>query len=67
MPLRQAQTAKAARYRGPDADALPADTNPVGVLSMHQPWASLLVHGIKRIEGRTWTTKHRGRCIDALV
>lgn len=31
------------------------------VLSMHQPWASLLVHGIKRIEGRNWPTSYRGR------
>ncbi|KAG5588159.1 hypothetical protein H5410_048593 [Solanum commersonii] len=23
-------------------------------LTMHQPWASLLVYGIKRIEGRSW-------------
>ncbi|XP_024524676.1 activating signal cointegrator 1 isoform X3 [Selaginella moellendorffii] len=23
---------------------------------MHQPWASLLVHGIKRIEGRSWSS-----------
>ncbi|XP_034015681.1 activating signal cointegrator 1 [Thalassophryne amazonica] len=30
-------------------------------LSMHQPWASLLVKGIKRTEGRTWYTSHRGR------
>uniref|UniRef100_A0A7N6F7L3 ASCH domain-containing protein n=1 Tax=Anabas testudineus TaxID=64144 RepID=A0A7N6F7L3_ANATE len=30
-------------------------------LSMHQPWASLLVKGIKRVEGRTWYTSHRGR------
>ena len=30
-------------------------------LSMHQPWASLLVCGIKRIEGRAWYTTHRGR------
>ena len=30
-------------------------------ISMHQPWASLLVHGIKRIEGRSWSTKYRGR------
>lgn len=30
-------------------------------LSMHQPWASLLVLGIKRVEGRTWYTPHRGR------
>ncbi|CAF99916.1 unnamed protein product, partial [Tetraodon nigroviridis] len=30
-------------------------------LSMHQPWASLLVRGIKRVEGRTWYTSHRGR------
>ncbi|CAD7700156.1 unnamed protein product [Ostreobium quekettii] len=30
-------------------------------ISMHQPWASLLVHGVKRIEGRSWPTDLRGR------
>ncbi|CAG0898176.1 unnamed protein product [Darwinula stevensoni] len=30
-------------------------------LSMHQPWASLLVAGIKKHEGRSWYTPHRGR------
>ncbi|XP_013108761.2 activating signal cointegrator 1 [Stomoxys calcitrans] len=30
-------------------------------LSMHQPWASLLVAGIKKHEGRVWYTEHRGR------
>ncbi|CAJ1343422.1 unnamed protein product [Effrenium voratum] len=30
-------------------------------LSMHQPWASLLVHGFKRAEGRSWKHDHRGR------
>lgn len=30
-------------------------------LSMHQPWASLLIEGIKLHEGRTWYTNHRGR------
>uniref|UniRef100_A0A3P8Z4E9 Activating signal cointegrator 1 n=1 Tax=Esox lucius TaxID=8010 RepID=A0A3P8Z4E9_ESOLU len=30
-------------------------------LSMHQPWASLLVKGIKKAEGRSWYTSHRGR------
>eukprot|EP00658_Telonema_sp_P-2_P028761 TRINITY_DN21989_c0_g2_i3.p1 TRINITY_DN21989_c0_g2~~TRINITY_DN21989_c0_g2_i3.p1 ORF type:complete len:421 (-),score=95.38 TRINITY_DN21989_c0_g2_i3:171-1433(-) len=29
-------------------------------LSMHQPWASLLVAGIKTVEGRSWPTTHRG-------
>uniref|UniRef100_A0A8C6UD06 Activating signal cointegrator 1 n=1 Tax=Neogobius melanostomus TaxID=47308 RepID=A0A8C6UD06_9GOBI len=29
-------------------------------LSMHQPWASLLVRASK-VEGRTWYTSHRGR------
>jgi hypothetical protein len=28
-------------------------------LSMHQPWASLLVAGIKTVEGREWPTAHR--------
>ncbi|XP_018568007.1 activating signal cointegrator 1 [Anoplophora glabripennis] len=30
-------------------------------LSMHQPYASLLVAGVKMHEGRTWPTTHRGR------
>ncbi|XP_034951600.1 activating signal cointegrator 1 [Chelonus insularis] len=30
-------------------------------LSMHQPYASLLVAGIKKHEGRTWYSAHRGR------
>ncbi|XP_006650933.1 activating signal cointegrator 1 isoform X2 [Oryza brachyantha] len=30
-------------------------------LTMHQPWASLLVHGIKRIEGRSWPSPVTGR------
>lgn len=30
-------------------------------LSMHQPWASLLIAGIKRYEGREWSTDYRGR------
>ena len=30
-------------------------------LTMHQPWASLLVYGIKRAEGRGWNTDFRGR------
>ncbi|CAL1382898.1 unnamed protein product [Linum trigynum] len=34
-------------------------TNPC--LTMHQPWASLLVYGIKRIEGRSWPAPLRGR------
>jgi len=30
-------------------------------LSMHQPWASFLVKGIKKHEGRSWYSAHRGR------
>ncbi|CAH0552081.1 unnamed protein product [Brassicogethes aeneus] len=30
-------------------------------LSMHQPYASLLIAGVKQHEGRTWPTTHRGR------
>ncbi|CCW60192.1 unnamed protein product [Phytomonas sp. EM1] len=30
-------------------------------LSMHQPWASLLIAGIKTHEGRVWSTNYRGR------
>ena len=31
------------------------------VLSIRQPWASLIVQGPKTIEVRSWSTKHRGR------
>lgn len=30
-------------------------------LSIKQPWASLIAHGIKDIENRTWRTKFRGK------
>lgn len=30
-------------------------------LSIKQPWASLIAHGLKPIENRTWRTKFRGR------
>lgn len=30
-------------------------------LSIKQPWASLIAHGIKDIENRTWRTNFRGR------
>lgn len=29
-------------------------------LSVHQPWASLIVNGYKDVENRTWCTNHRG-------
>lgn len=29
-------------------------------LSIMQPWASMIAHGIKDIENRTWYTKYRG-------
>jgi hypothetical protein len=30
-------------------------------LSIKQPWASLIAHGIKNIENRTWKTNFRGK------
>lgn len=30
-------------------------------LSIKQPWASLIAHGIKDVENRSWRTKFRGR------
>lgn len=30
-------------------------------ISIKQPWASLIAHGIKNIENRTWKTNFRGR------
>lgn len=32
-------------------------------LSLKQPWATLLVHGVKRIEVRRWPTHFRGRLL----
>lgn len=32
-------------------------------LSVRQPWAWLIVHGLKDIENRTWKTKFRGKCL----
>lgn len=29
-------------------------------LSIKQPWASLIMCGVKRVENRTWSTPHRG-------
>lgn len=33
------------------------------ILTVKQPWASLIVHGIKNIENRTWKTSFRGRIL----
>ena len=32
-------------------------------LSLWQPWASLIVHGEKDVENRTWPTRFRGRLV----
>lgn len=29
-------------------------------LTVHQPWASLIVAGVKKIENRSWPTNYRG-------
>ena len=32
-------------------------------ITIKQPWASLIVEGVKDIENRTWATKYRGRVL----
>lgn len=32
-------------------------------LSIRQPWASLICHGIKEVENRTWKTDYRGKVL----
>lgn len=32
-------------------------------LSVRQPWASLLVSGLKDIENRTWVSNYKGRIL----
>lgn len=29
-------------------------------ITLHEPWASLVAHGLKRVETRSWSTSHRG-------
>jgi hypothetical protein len=38
-------------------------TDDVRALTLHQPWASLIAVGAKRIETRSWPTKYRGRLL----
>jgi hypothetical protein len=33
------------------------------IISIKQPWASLIVHGLKDVENRTWPTRYRGPLI----
>ena len=35
----------------------------IKVLTVRQPWAGLIMLGIKNIENRTWTTQYRGKLI----
>ena len=39
------------------------NTLPTIALSVRQPWAALIVNGIKDIENRTWSTAFRGRVL----
>ena len=34
---------------------------PTTVLSLHQPLASMLAYGLQRVEGRCWSSPHRGK------
>lgn len=45
--------------KGAEAE-LPWDKDNGNCLTMHQPWASLLIHGIKRVEGRPWKSNFSG-------
>ena len=33
------------------------------VLTIRQPWASLIIHGYKKFEFRSWQTKYRGELL----
>ncbi|NXR11616.1 TRIP4 protein, partial [Semnornis frantzii] len=68
VPLRKGQCLGAGRQLGSERSRLRIQDRELQeisdegwCLSMHQPWASLLVRGIKRVEGRTWYSSHRGR------
>lgn len=36
------------------------ETGRIRALSVREPWISMIVDGVKTVETRTWTTKHRG-------
>ena len=57
---RKQQSAHKSRIRNQDSDMQLLRDDGM-CLTMHQPWASLLVHGIKQLEGRSWYSAHRGR------
>ncbi|CAK0882194.1 unnamed protein product [Prorocentrum cordatum] len=54
----EAEVRRERRLRG--AGGAAAEGVPTTVLSLHQPLASFLAHGLQRIEGRGWTTEFRG-------
>lgn len=37
--------------------------NAIKVITIRQPWAALIMLGIKNIENRTWSTTYRGRLV----
>jgi ASCH domain len=53
--------------RGPDRRrrvlrrTLADDGSELKVLTVRQPWASLIVAGVKDVENRSWRTNYRGR------
>ncbi|CAN6321870.1 unnamed protein product [Urochloa humidicola] len=57
--MRRGGGSGAAPHTSSSTDGRPYHGNPC--LTMHQPWASLLVHGIKRVEGRSWPSPITGR------
>ncbi len=47
---------------GPGANLRP-ESERIVAISVKQPWAALLVAGIKTVEVRTWQTRRRGRVL----
>ena len=39
----------------------PASRKPAKALTVRQPWAGLIVAGVKDVENRSWPTNYRGR------
>lgn len=38
----------------------PLVSSSMKIISIRQPWAALIVHGIKDVENRKWATRYRG-------
>lgn len=45
----------------PGRELILTDDEPLAIITLWQPWASLIAYGLKRYETRSWPTRFRGK------